>query len=257
MDQGSDTPDTPTSGTDPGSRGGRTPGPNPASPYTDPETGFLRNQLDASSHEEIDLAAAQFLAERVEVIEQGRVPCTGDRVHLQTIHQLIFDGVFEWAGQFRKTDIDKQGTDFTPAMQVDEAVDALFAELAAEDLLRGLPRPTFVHRLAYYYAALNHIHPFREGNGRTQRLFWSQVALNAGWYLDWDKMSKADNTEASRAASQDGDLEPLAALIDGITRYSPSAEEGAKDLRKKVQRKQRWRGLLRWLNLHANPERLS
>ena len=142
------------------------------------------------------------------------IPCTGDRAHLQAIHRVLFDGVFDWAGQFRTTDIDKQGTDFVPAVEVETAIDQVFAELAAENLLRGLPREQFIGRLAHYYARLNQIHPFREGNGRTQRLFWGQVALHAGWYVDFVRMSKAANDEASRVASQEGNLEPLVALLD-------------------------------------------
>lgn len=230
---------------------------NPELPYTDPESGFLRNEVSATTHEEIDQAAAEVLPERLKALADDPIPCTGDREQLQATHRLLFDGIFDWAGEFRKTDIDKEGTDFTPAAEVDSAIDELFTELAAEDLLRGLPRPRFVRRLAYYYARLNDIHPFREGNGRTQRLFWAQVALHAGWYVDLEGMDKAENNEASRVASQDGDLEPLAVLLDERTRVTANVEQGEKDLRKTVQRKQRWRSFLNWLRSHANRDRLT
>ena len=165
------------------------------SPYVDAETGFLRNEVSATTQEEIDLASAELLPGRLEDLAKVPIPCTGDKAHLQAIHRVLFDGIFDWAGQFRTTtDIDKQGTDFVPALEVEGALDQLFAELAAENLLRGLPRAQFVDRLAHYYARLNQIHPFREGNGRTQRLFWGQVALHAGWYVDFVRMSKEANT---------------------------------------------------------------
>lgn len=53
-------------------------------------------------------------------------------------------------------------------------------DLANEDHLRALEREEFVTRLAYYYAELNAVHPFREGNGRTQRAFLGHIAAEAG-----------------------------------------------------------------------------
>ena len=223
----------------------------------DPATGFLRNEVSASTQQEIDLACAELLPGRLEALAQSPIPCTGDKAHLQAIHRVHFDGVFDWAGQFRTSDIDKQGTDFVPAGEVESAIDQLFTELAAEHLLRGLPREPFIARLAYYYARLNQIHPFREGNGRTQRLFWGQVALHAGWYVDFVGMPKAANNEASRVASQEGNLKPLIAMLDELTRPAPSVEQGEAELRTAVRRKQRGRHFLGWMRSHANPDRLA
>ncbi|MFP3423205.1 Fic family protein, partial [Bacillus sp. SIMBA_161] len=61
----------------------------------------------------------------------------------------------------------------------------LFSELAEEEYLKGLRKDVFIQRLAHYLAELNALHPFREGNGRTVREFARQLALNAGYSLDW------------------------------------------------------------------------
>ena len=228
------------------------------SPYIDPATGFLRNEVSANTQQEIDLASAELLPGRLEDLAKLPIPCTGDKAHLQALHRVLFDGVFDWAGQFRTTtDIDKLGTDFVPAVEVETAIDQVFAELAAEDLLRGLPREQFIARLAHFYARLNQIHPFREGNGRTQRLFWGQVALHAGWYVDFVRMSKAANDEASRVASHDGNLEPLVAMLDELTRPAPSVEQGEAELLTSVRRKQRGQHFLGWMRSHANRDRLA
>ncbi len=227
-----------------------------SSPYIDPRTGFLRNEVAATTAEELADVWADRLPGRLAAFAESSMPCTGDRAHLQAIHRLLFEDMFDWAGQFRTTDIDKQGTDFVPAAEVEAEIGKLFADLAAEDLLQGLPRELFVARLADYYARLNHIHPFREGNGRTQRLFWWHVALHAGWAVDVVRMSKQANDEASRAASQDGDLEPLIALLAEATSSAPSIEQAKADLVTSVRRGQRWRRFRRWLRVHANPDRL-
>ena len=228
-----------------------------SSPYLDPATGFLRNEVAAKSQQEIDLACSELLPGRLEDLAKAPIPCTGDTAHLQAIHRVLFDGIFDWAGQFRTTDIDKQGTDFVPAGDVETSIAQLFGELSAENLLRGLPRERFIPRLAHYYARLNQIHPFREGNGRTQRLFWGQVALHAGWYVDFVRMSPVANNEASRIASQEEDLKPLVALLEKLTRPAPSVERGEAELRNSVRRKQRGRHALRWLKSHANPDRMA
>jgi cell filamentation protein len=62
-------------------------------------------------------------------------------------------------------------------------------------------------------AEVNALHPFREGNGRTQRTFLSQLARDAGFRLRWDGVDRDANIDAARAAA-DGDLGPMRALLD-------------------------------------------
>lgn len=62
-------------------------------------------------------------------------------------------------------------------------------DLKKERYLQGLEMPALIHRLAYYLGELNAVHPFREGNGRVQRLFIEYLAENNGYYLDFSKVS--------------------------------------------------------------------
>ncbi|MFT9442268.1 MAG: Fic family protein [Acetobacter papayae] len=55
----------------------------------------------------------------------------------------------------------------------------LFDQLAAQDTLKNLSQTLFVERLTPHFIALNHIHPFHEGNGRAQTLFWRKIARGA------------------------------------------------------------------------------
>jgi len=73
----------------------------------------------------------------------------------------------------------------------------VFDSLAKERFLRGLVRDRFVERLTHYLAEVNAIHPFREGNGRTQRAFFRQLSEEAGWPIDWSTLTEAGNTEIS------------------------------------------------------------
>ena len=73
------------------------------------------------------------------------------------------------------------------------------------DHLRGISRADFASRAADIMAELNAIHPFREGNGRTQRLFVSELAREAGHVLDFTVVSRERMIAASVAANEDGD----------------------------------------------------
>ncbi|MDQ3151478.1 MAG: Fic family protein [Actinomycetota bacterium] len=88
----------------------------------------------------------------------------------------------------------------------------VFGKLARANHLRGLKRSGFLDGLAEAVGGNNAVHPFREGNGRTQRVFFSQLARDAGHPLDWQRLAQ-QNLIVSQASLR-GDLAPLRALLD-------------------------------------------
>jgi cell filamentation protein len=93
----------------------------------------------------------------------------------------------------------------------------VFKQLTREAYLVGLPRERFVARLAHYYCELNVIHPFRDGNGRAQRLMFEVTSINAGYALRWEPIVRAEWVDANVAA-YNCRLDPLTALLDrGLT----------------------------------------
>jgi cell filamentation protein len=56
----------------------------------------------------------------------------------------------------------------------------------------------FARRAAYYLGEINAVHPFRDGNGRTQREFIRELSVRNGWMLDWTRVSREQMVEASR-----------------------------------------------------------
>jgi cell filamentation protein len=88
----------------------------------------------------------------------------------------------------------------------------IFGELTEEDRLRGVTRGRFVTRLAHFLSDVNALHPFRDGNGRAQRL-----AGDAGYRLDWQLVDPQTNADASIAAMQ-GDEVPMRNLLDEIAK---------------------------------------
>jgi fido (protein-threonine AMPylation protein) len=112
---------------------------------------------------------------------------TGDLTELRAIHRHLFQDLYDWAGQVSTVDIRKnvEGAGFfLPSGMIERASAFAAGELHADNTLCGLDRAHFIDRLAYPYDQVNYIHPFREGNGRVQRVLWNRIALAARWQLD-------------------------------------------------------------------------
>ena len=77
-------------------------------------------------------------------------------------------------------------------------LDNAFAELKREGWLSGNTVESFAVRGAYYLGEINAVHPFREGNGRTQREFIRQLGVRNGFMPDWRRVTREEMIEASR-----------------------------------------------------------
>ena len=99
---------------------------------------------------------------------------------------------------------------------IQREAEKLFNELEQEEFLCGLPFDTFIKRMAHYYCELNIIHPFREGNGRVQRIFFEILAINAGYEVCWEGINLKEWVDANQMGYF-GELKPLQRLFERIT----------------------------------------
>jgi cell filamentation protein len=185
-------------------------------PYLDPVTGVLRNLLGAT--DEATLAAAEgrlaFWREVRAHGELGAVPGNLDLAHLQAVHRWLFGPVYGWAGELRTVSISKGSSLFALPEHLPAAAADLFVRLAADRHLRGLDHEGFAVGAGELLGHLNALHPFREGNGRTQRLFLQLVAGRAGWQLLWSEVTPGEMIAASeRAMSELDAFVPMVARI--------------------------------------------
>lgn len=113
---------------------------------------------------------------------------------LQQIHSYIFGGLYDFAGQIRTVNIAKGGFAFAPAMYLQENL--LKIEKMPEDTLENIVKK---------YIEMNVAHPFREGNGRSTRI-WLDLILkkNLGKCTDWSKINKRDYLAAMKKSPVDG-----------------------------------------------------
>ncbi|MGN0586012.1 MAG: Fic/DOC family protein [Oscillospiraceae bacterium] len=105
------------------------------------------------------------------------------------IHYTMFSDIYDWAGCIRTISLSKSATVFTRPEDIEELGDRIFKRLRSEKYFAGLPRRDFVNEIADLYNTINILHPFREGNGRTQRVFFMQLIRNAGYDIDFSSLN--------------------------------------------------------------------
>lgn len=196
-------------------------------PYLDPSSGVLRNLVGATTYDTLRNAEGELVAMRMgQFLEELPLRPAGSLEDFKAIHQWLFQDIYDWAGVPRTVEICKNAENsefFLPSANIGMGFSWSQEELLRDGALKRLPPDGFVQRLAYHYDNYNFIHPFREGNGRTQRLFWTLLCHDAGYDLDWCQVSGEENDEASRAAAEEGDLSGLVRMFARIARPTDPA----------------------------------
>jgi cell filamentation protein len=185
-------------------------------PYIDQSSGCLRNLLGIKDSEELSKAETALVVNRCYELEYASLDKGVDKEfdfqHLKDIHRRLFQDVYDWAGQVRQVDLSKGETRFLPHQLIERGSHSIFSELKEHNYLKGLAPDDFSKHAGYYLGEINHIHPFREGNGRTQREFINQMANLNGYHIEWRNVTQKEMIEASIEADK-GNAEPLATLI--------------------------------------------
>lgn len=199
-------------------------------PYADPDTGVLKNLVGASTWAQLDSREAAYSHLRYQMLmnedsltsqERGMLVSQDLQERLRFIHRFLFQDVYEWAGRLRTVNIAKMsdGGWFLPWDRVPTGLEWGFGELRDRyDFFRAADgRDSFIRMFARQYADLNYVHPFREGNGRAQRMFWNTVLKeNSRYRVDWAAMDSRENNLASRRAGISGQIDSLVGMFAKI-----------------------------------------
>jgi cell filamentation protein len=169
-------------------------------PYLIPGTTLLRNNFGAETH--AMLADLEFVSTAGRIANWHRRLAEGDvgvgDLDVRSIHKQLFGDVYTWAGSYRITELRLGDDVFARQSAVHQMVDRL-EETARALAADGADHHTaLAEQLARLYADYNHIHPFREGNGRTGTLLLHVVATLRGRRLDLRTFSRDDWYAASR-----------------------------------------------------------
>ena len=169
-------------------------GPHWERKYCYPGSPVLINKLNI--REPASLAAAEREITSLKLAGAKARPIQGRLgfAHLRSIHRYLFEDIYSWAGELREVNIAK-GNQFCLCQHLQAYGAQVFDSLKEEKFLKGAQ--DVPQRLAYYLSEINVLHPFREGNGRSQRLFLEYLAHAAGYSVDFSQISPQEMLIAS------------------------------------------------------------
>ncbi|MCK7460191.1 Fic/DOC family protein [Idiomarina aminovorans] len=166
--------------------------------YCYPNSDVLINKLNIRNTDDLAEAETEFTTLRYK--EYRSEPSSISRFtfdHLKELHHHLFQDLYEWAGEIRTIDISKGETRFFTSSRIEAEATQLFTQIPT--LSNALNRNALVQRGADLYCEINLLHPFREGNERTQRLFFEEVMFSLGYDVTWPLLSQEQWIEANVA----------------------------------------------------------
>ena len=175
----------------------------------------MENKLGLTSSDDLAREEERLSKKKaVELFENGMLDTlpTGKFSTLQAIHKYLFEDIYDFAGKLRTVNLAKGNFRFAPLMYLEEA-------LANID---KMPQSTF-DEIIEKYVEMNIAHPFREGNGRSTRIWLDHILkTEIGKVVDWSKVDKEDYLLAmERSPIKDVEIKVLlkAALSDEINSW--------------------------------------
>ena len=174
-----------------------------------PKFTVLRNKLGIRDAATLDRAERQIVRQRtVEGVPGGDF----DLAHLQKIHRHLFQDLYAWAGEIRTVEIRKDRQQFQFVRFIETGMNDVHRRIVEARYFQSLGPDEFALQVGPIMGDVNYVHPFREGNGRTQLQYLKQLAARAGHRLDLEKVEQAPWMKASRLA-HGGDYGPISRSI--------------------------------------------
>ncbi len=180
--------------------------------YTDPKTGLLRNLHNITDSEVLLFVESSAVTKRLLELYENPIKIKGID-SLFEIHRHLFQDIYAWAGKKRIVEISKDGKQFFPTTHFDNAfryIEQLIMEF------KKIPRDnkkSLAGKIAEILDHVNYLHPFREGNGRTQREFVRLLALEKGLILNLNPPDNRNVYERYMKGTIESDVEILSNLI--------------------------------------------
>lgn len=190
-------------------------------PYLLPN-GILRNRFGATVQAELDARESRAVSARQALLDARSYFGLFDFSFLCKIHRFLFQDVYDWAGEPRTVGLAKHDVEgpesrligFTPARLVAREAARIFSSLPSVEELASAP-DEFASLIGEFLVGLNNLHPFREGNGRTQRLFIRYLGRRLGIDVAWDVVTR-ERMVAASVEGAIGNSEPMRRLIREI-----------------------------------------
>ena len=193
--------------------------------YTDPKTGLLRNLQDIADSDVLLFVESGAVTKRLQELYENPIKIKGIE-SLLSIHKHLFQDIYVWAGKKRIVEISKDGKQFFPTTHFDNAfryIDTLITEY------KKIPKDNkkyLSEKLAEILDNVNYLHPFREGNGRTQREFLRLLAKEKGLTLNLNPPDNQSVYERYMKGTIESDITILTELIFELIETNEEKKNG-------------------------------
>lgn len=193
--------------------------------YCYKNTNVLINKLNITNDEDLFNAERELVSLRTYELNENPLKGNFDFTYLKDIHKYLFQDVYRWAGDIRNCNIAKKDL-FCLIEHIESFGADIFDKLKKEKYFMDYDYETTLEKLIELFADINALHPFREGNGRSQRVFIESLAKINGINLDLTNVSKMDMIIASHE-SINGDYKKLKDIFENNS-HDLSEEERLK-----------------------------
>ena len=183
--------------------------------YTDPKTEVLRNLGNITDQNDLLFFESAAVIKRIKELEIHPIAIRNAKTLLD-IHHYLFSDVYQWAGKKRTVEISKDGKQFFPLNHFDTAFSYIDNLITEYRTIEKSDKEKIAQKLAEILDNVNYLHPFREGNGRTQREFLRVLALEKGYTLNLNPPDNTDVYELYMSGTIEGDVDKLARLIGDL-----------------------------------------
>jgi cell filamentation protein len=180
--------------------------------YTDQKTGILRNLADITDPDVLLFFESGAVAKRIQELYEKPIKIKGADSFL-SIHRHLFQDVYSWAGEKRKVEISKAGKQFFPTTHFDNAFRFINTLISDYKNISKKDKLQIAEKLAEILDNVNYLHPFREGNGRTQREFLRLLALEKGLILNLNPPDNKSVYDQYMQGTINSDVKILTKLI--------------------------------------------
>ena len=180
--------------------------------YIDRDNNVLRNLAGITNQQDLDFFESAAVTKRAKELFDNPLSIKNS-ISLFAIHRYLFQDIYEWAGIKRTVEISKEGNQFFPTNYFDTAleyIDKLIVDFRKCDINK---KKELSDKLAIVLDAINHFHPFREGNGRAQREFIRTLALERGLLINLNPPDVPGIYKEYMTGTIEGNVEKLSSLI--------------------------------------------
>jgi len=180
-------------------------------PYCLENSTVLINELGITDAKELETAEQQLT--ELAALDIDFQPPPYDLDYLRELHRNLFGDIYGWAGELRSIDLVKGDTRFCSCQRIAAEATKQFESLAAANYFEGDSRQDLVAHAAEFYVELNMSHPFREGNGRVQRILFEHMIINCGYEFSLGGISEEEWVQAN-VAGMNCNYRPMRKIFD-------------------------------------------